>query len=214
MSALAASNSSDHTPQDIRWMDGRDPARNWAITRAQPIASLVVSGGLWGFTRSVAPPAPLIGKRLIITAGGDHHPFNQAGASGWAAVADYCGQQVSPAEIPSGREKLFREAVKTLPVSQSVGAVRLAAAFQIGNVIGDTVYADVRAPGAYSAPRQMGIWREFDQRDLPRLEKLERGRWMWCFDAHHEFDLDHRVLVKGYSGIWDYVLGLELRGAL
>lgn len=209
-----AANSAEHTPEDIRWMEGRDPARNWAITRRQPVASLVVSGALWGFSRSVPPPTPLMGRRLIITAGGGHETFKAAAPSGWDAVARYCGQAVSPAEIPETRKRLYAEAVKTLPVSQSVGAVRLAAAFQIANVIGDTVYADVRTGGPYSGARQMGIWREFDQRDLPQVERLERGRWMWCFDAHHEFDLDARKAVKGFGGVWDYVKGLDLRGAL
>lgn len=209
-----AGNSSEHVPQDIRWMDGRDPARNWAITRAQPVASLAVCGALWGFTRSVPPPAPLIGRRLILTAGGGHHPFKEAAESGHRAVLDYCGVALSPAEIPSGRERMFREAVKTLPQFQSVGAVRLAAAFQVAHVIDGVVYADIRPGGAYSAPRQMGIWKEFDQRPLPQLERIERGRWMWCFDAAHEFDLDRRVALKGFGGVWDYEKGLKLRGAL
>lgn len=211
----SAGNSSEHTPDDIRWMEGRDPDRNWAITRAQPVASLAVAGKLWGFSRSVAPPAPLIGKRLILTAGGSHVPFKDAGPTGWAAVADYCGQEISVAEIPSGRERLYREAVKTLPPSQSVGAVRLVAAFQIGRVLDDgSVYADLRPGTAYSGPRGLGIWKEFDGRALPIVEKLERGRWIWCFDAHHEFDLDKRVAIKGFGGIWDYVLGVAHRGAL
>lgn len=210
----SAGNSSEHTPEDIRWSEGRDPARFWAVTRRQPVASLLVAGLIWGFSRSVPPPAPLIGKRLIVTAGGDHHPFKQAGRSGEDAVFDYCGVAVSIAEIPSGRARMFRDAVHTLPVSQSVGAVRLAAAFQIANVIDDVVYADVRQGGAYSAPRQMGIWQEFDKRPLARVEDLRRGRWMWCFDAAHEFDLDRRVKLKGFGGIWDYEKGLRLRGAL
>lgn len=212
--AANAANSAEHTPEDIRWSEGRDPARFWAVTRRQPVASLLVAGLIWGFSRSVPPPAPLIGKRLIVTAGGDHHPFKQAGRSGEDAVFDYCGVAVSIAEIPSGRARMFREAVHTLPASQSVGAVRLAAAFQIANVIDDVVYADVRQGGAYSAPRQMGIWQEFDKRPLARVEDLRRGRWMWCFDAAHEFDLDRRVKLKGFGGIWDYEKGLRLRGAL
>lgn len=212
--ARAHVNAAEYTPEDIRWMDGRDASRNWAITRAQPVASLIVSGALWGFTRSVAPPPQLMGRRLIITAGGGHHPFKEAGDTGRAAVLDYCGAEVSIAEIPAGRERAFREAVKTLPVFQSVGAVRLAAAFQIARVIDDNVFADLRQGTAHMAARQMGIWREFDGRALPQLEPLERGRWMWCFDAAHEFDLDHRVAVKGFGGIWDYEKGLHLRGAL
>ena len=210
----AALNSSDFTPDDIRWMEGRDPERNWAITRAQPVASLAVAGLLWGFSRSVAPPAPLMGRRLIITAGGGHEPFKDAEASGHQALAGYCGVDISPAEIPSGREKIYREAVKTLPVSMSVGAVRLAAAFQISRVLEGRVFADIRPGTAYSGPRGLGIWREFDGMPLPIVEKLERGRWMWCFDSAHEFDLDMRKPVKGFGGIWDFVKGLELRGAL
>lgn len=209
----ASGNSAEHTPLDIRWQEGRDPARNWAITRQQPVASLLVSGALWGFSRSVPPPAPLMGKRLIITAGGGHEPFRDAGPCGQAAVAAYCGRDISPAEIPDGRRKIYSEAVKTLPVSQSVGAVSLAAAFQIGNVMDGQVYADLRSGGAYSAPRQMGIWKEFDGRALPLVEKLTRGRWMWCFDAHHEFDLDFRVRMSGWGGIWDYEKGVALRRA-
>lgn len=204
-------NSSDFTPDDIRWAEGRDPARNWAITRQQPVASLLVSGALWGFSRSVPPPAPLIGKRLILTAGGGHEAFKDADAAGWGAVAAYCGQEVSAAEIPDGRRKLYAEAVKTLPVSQSVGAVRLAAAFQIGNVLEGCVYADVRPGTAYSGPRGMGTWQLFDGQPLPIVEKLTRGRWMWCFDAHHEFDLDFRVSMNGFGGIWDYEKGVALR---
>ena len=214
MNAFAAANSAEHTPDDIRWQPGRDPDRNWAITRAQPVASLAVAGKLWGFSRSVPPPAPLMGKRLILTAGGSHEPFKDAAPSGWAAVADYCGQEISIAEIPSGRERLYREAVKTLPVSQSVGAVRLVAGFQIARVVDGQVYADVRPGTAYSGPRGLGIWKEFDGQPLPIVEKLTPGRWMWCFDAHHEFDLDRRVSVKGWGGIWDYVGGLALRGAI
>ncbi|MDP3460064.1 MAG: hypothetical protein Q8S09_12400 [Hyphomonas sp.] len=211
---LASGNSAEHTPDDIRWMDGRDASRNWAITRAQPVASLVVSGALWGFTRSVPPPPQLIGKRLIITAGGGHHPFKEAGDDGRAAVLEYCGVEVSIAEIPAGRERMFRDAVKTLPVFQSLGAVRLAAAYQIAHVIDGVVYADLRQGTALVAARQMGIWKEFDGRPLPRLETLERGRWLWCFDAAHEFDLDMRLPLKGFGGIWDYEKGLKLRGAI
>ncbi|MBI1401435.1 hypothetical protein [Hyphomonas sp.] len=208
----AAGNSAEHTPDDIRWMDGRDPNRFWAITRAQPVASLTVAGVLWGFTRSVAPPPQLIGKRLIITAGGGHHPFKEAADSGRNAVLAHCGVAVSPAEIPDGREKMFREAVHSLQASMSVGAVRLAAAFQIANVVDGQVYADIRPGTAHSAPRGLGIWREFDQRALPQVETLDRGRWLWCFDAAHEFALDMRVPVKGFGGIWDYEKGLALRG--
>lgn len=214
--ARAFDNSAEHTPVDIRWIDGRsDPDTFWAITRAQPVASLVVSGKLWGFTRSVPPPHPLIGKRLIITAGGGHHPFKEAGDDGRAAVLEYCGVEVSIAEIPAGRERMFREAVKTLPQFQSVGAARLAAAFRIGNVIDGVVYADLTpARTGYEGPNFRGIWRDFDKRPLPQLETLERGRWLWCFDAAHEFDLDKRVAVKGFGGIWDYEAGLKLRGAI
>lgn len=201
-------------PASIRWEDGHDPDRFWAITRAQPVASLVVSGALWGFTRSVPPPPQLVGKRIIITAGGGHHPFKDAGEDGKAAVLAYCGIEVSPAEIPAGREKMFRGAVKTLPRFQSVGAVRLAAAFKIGNAIDGQVYADIRPGTAFSAPTVRGVWKEFDGRALPRLEELTRGRWMWCFDAAHEFDLDKRVAVKGFGDLWDYERGLKLRGAL
>lgn len=206
-------NSAEHCPQDIRWMDGRDPERFWAITRAQPVASLVVAGVLWGFTRSVPPPPQLIGKRLIITAGAAHHPFKEAGESGRQAVLDYCGVTVSPAEIPEGRERMFRAAVHGLQASVSVGAVRLAGAFQIAHVIGGEVFADIRPGTAYSAARQMGIWKEFDGRALPQVEALERGRWLWCFDAAHEFACDKRVPVKGFGGIWDYEKGLALRSA-
>lgn len=206
-----SANSAEFTPDDIRWTQGRDPDRNWAITRQQPVASLLVSGVLWGFSRSVPPPAPLMGRRLIITAGSGHEPFKDAAESGWAAVAAYCGQAISAAEIPDARKRLYAEAVKTLPAKQSVGAGRLAAAFQIGNVIGGKVYADIRAPGPYGAMRQMGIWKEFDGRELPIVEKLARGRWMWCFDAHHEFDLDFRIRMPGFGGIWDYEKGVALR---
>lgn len=211
--ARAFDNSAEHTPEDIRWATGKDYERNWAITRSQPIASLVVSGALWGFTRSVPPPPALMRRRLIITAGGGHHPFKEAGEDGRAAVMNYCGVEVSIAEIPAGRERMFREAVKTLPQFQSVGAVRLAAAFQIAAVIDGHVYADLRT-GVYGEPRQMGAWSEFDKRPLPQLETLDRGRWLWCFDAAHEFDLDMRIPVKGFGGIWDYEKGLKLRGAI
>ncbi|MBA4338344.1 MAG: hypothetical protein C0421_05820 [Hyphomonas sp.] len=204
-------NSAEHCPQDIRWMDGRDPARFWAITRAQPVASLVVAGVLWGFTRSVPPPPQLIGKRLIITAGASHHPFKEAGDSGRAAVLDYCGVSVSPAEIPEGRERMFREAVHGLQASVSVGAVRLAGAFKIANVIDGHVYADLRPGTEYSAPRSHGLWEVFDKRFLPQVEALERGRWLWCFDAAHEFSCDKRVAIKGFGGIWDYEKGVALR---
>lgn len=210
----AALNSSDFTPDDIRWADGRDPSRSWAITRKQPVASLLVSGGIWGFCRNTAPPRELVGRRLIITAGGDHEPFRDAEESGWDAVAAYCGQAISPAEIPSGRKRIYAEAVKTLPVSQTVGSARLVAAFKIHRVMGGALYADVRAPSGFSAPPMMGVWKEFEGRPLPMVEKLEPGRWVWCFEEPHEFDLDAREAIKGFGGIWDLDGGLKLRGAV
>lgn len=216
-SSSAYGNSADHTPQDIRWMPGRDPSRNWAITRAQPVASLLVAGTLWGFTRSVPPPAELVGKRLIITAGVGHEAFRDAAEDGWAAVAAYCGEAFSPAEIPSGRHAIFKRCVKTLPVGMSVGAVRLAGAFIIDRMMDGKVYANLRSGGKYGlgpGERAMGIWREFDGKPLAQLERITPGRWMWCFDAAHEFDLDFRVKVKGFGGLWDYEKGLKLRGAL
>lgn len=204
-------NSSDFTPDDIRWAEGRDPDRNWAITRQQPVASLLVSGALWGFSRSVAPPAQLMGRRLIITAGGGHEPFKDADASGMDALEAYCGG-FGECEDEAARRKAYAREVHGLPSSVSVGAVKLAAAYKIGNVAPDgTVYADLKNPGPYKAPTQMGIWREFDRRKLPMVEKLERGRWMWCFSAHHAFDLDFRVPMAGFGGIWDYEKGVALR---
>lgn len=204
-------NSSDFTPDDIRWTEGRDPDRNWAITRQQPVASLLVSGALWGFSRSVPPPAPLIGRRLIVTAGGGHEPFKAADIAGMEAVGSYCGG-LGEVDGEAEMRKAYGAAVHTLPVKMSVGAVRLAAAYQIGHVSPEgIVYADIKPVGRYQAPRQMGIWKEFDRRKLPIVEKLERGRWMWCFDAHHEFDLDFRVRMPGFAGIWDYEKGVALR---
>ena len=210
----AASNSNDFTPEDIRWMEGRDPERNWAITRQQPVASLLVAGLIWGFCRNTAPPRELIGRRLIITAGSGHEPFKNADASGWDAVARYCGQKISPAEIPSGRKRLFAEAVKTLPPAQTVGSARLVAAYKVHRVIRGALRADVSPTRGYAAPPMMGRWQDFEGKHLPMVETFAIGSWVWCFEEPYEFDLEAREPIKGFGGIWDFVKGLELRGAL
>jgi hypothetical protein len=208
-------NSSDHTPEDIRWQDGRNPERPWAITRKQPVASLLVAGALWGFCRRTPPPRELIGRRLIITAGVSHEPFKGAGETGWAAMAAHAGISVSPAEIPSGRERIFREAVKALPYGETVGSAQLTAAFKIHRVYGGRVFTNLSPGKGYAPPPVMGRWREFEaQIDLPIVEALTPGEWMWCFEEPHAFAEDVREKIKGFGGIWDLDGGLKLRGAL
>lgn len=218
----AAANSATFTPEDIRWQSHSDPARNWAITRRQPVASLAVSGAIWGFSRSVPPPTLMIGRRLIVTAGSSHYPFNTADDNGRGAVmalfTDDAPQDAAAGDDagPADHEAMFRARVKCLPFAQSVGAVHLAAAFIVGNVIDGMVYADTRPGTQHSlgpGERALGTWREFDRRVLPAVEHVKRGDWLWCFDQAHEFELDHRVAVKGFGGLWDYEKGLRLRGA-
>lgn len=216
----AAANSATFTPDDIRWQERSDPARNWAITRRQPIASLAVSGAIWAFSRSVPPPTLMIGRRLIVTAGSSHYPFKVADGNGREAVLGLFSDDVPHGAGLEGdddagdQEKLYRARVKCLPFGQSVGAVRLAAAFIVGNIIDGVVYADSRPGSQHSlgpGERAMGTWREFDRRVLPAGEHIKRGDWLWCFDKAHEFELDHRVAVKGFAGLWDYEKGLRLR---
>ena len=60
---------SRNNPDGILFEPGADPDAPWAITRQQPVASLLAEGVINAFTRSRRPPPVLMGKTLTLHAG-------------------------------------------------------------------------------------------------------------------------------------------------
>ncbi len=52
-----------------RWERGSDPSLTWAVSVAQPLASLLVAGETFLLVRDAPPPRALIGRDVLIHAG-------------------------------------------------------------------------------------------------------------------------------------------------
>ena len=183
----------------VGWERGADASRAWAITRQQPVASLLAGGHSVGFTRKLRPPAALMRRELIIHAGTVPVPYNRVPPSCRAAAEEALGCTLE-------------EARRELPMGRVVGRARLIAAMQIAGLEhGRGTEPDrLRCVIGRRAHHQMGVWQEFDRCERPPGCDVSPGRWLWCFEAPVGLAGE---AVKGFGGLWDFELGKGLRAA-
>jgi len=186
------------------------------ITRQTPIASLLISGELHGFTRSVQPPKELIGRRIHLHAGQGLCAIKplQSNPAAQRLICNEAGE----ADLGSWRKGLDR--LSERDGGKILGSAVLSAAFIIGQVIGAEGGPQIVAsykPDSHGV-YYLGNWRKFDGRrqvtfgDYSAPDKAaKKRRWLWCF---HGAQMIPRVMpgsVKGFGGLWDYERGLDLR---
>lgn len=190
-----------------------DPSRQWAMTRATPIAQLLIAGRIACFTRAVPPPKRLIGQRLKIHAG--------------AGLV-----KIRPLELQKEAQRLigleancepdnWRKGLDILKAKRAghvLGDAQLVGAFVVGQLIGGE--GDAQMIASYRPDSHgkfyLGDWTAFDGHrqvtignwNAPNFQD-KASRWVWCFrDAVRCSPI--RV-GDGFGGLWDYEAGRDLR---
>lgn len=162
-----------------------DPNRKWALSVKQPLAGMIAMGKTAIITKSTAPPAELIGKRIALHAGAGHQPYKE-----FTPDAEQWAHAIWGVGLPELRALLPRGGI--------IATVELSAAFRIGRVMQGKCYA---YPGSQYAAHYAGIWADYDGTYIFEQGEVDPGRWAWCLTAPRL--CENLVSLKGYGGIFD-----------
>ena len=169
-----------------------DPDKKWALSVKQPLAGLVAMGTTPLITKSLPPPAELVGKRIALHAGAGHVPYKEFSedAAEWAHKK--WGASLS-------------ELRQMLPHGGVIATVKLEAAYKIGRAMHRKIYA--APPNRYGSSYK-GPWHPYDGAYFFEQGTGFAGRWAWAL-TEPKLCPDF-VPLRGHGGIFDLVGAMDL----
>lgn len=180
-------------PNDIRFgAASNDVTRDWCLSVAQPMASLLIAGRINCLFKSFPPPVAMVGRSFYIHAGQGDLPYKH--------FADWQRRAV---QMELGRT--LEAARRDLPKGQVLGKVRLLAANIVGAAGERVLYA---SPKAAHVSLAMGDWQDFDRFVDLYVGDAAKGRWVWWVDLPVAIEPEP---LKGQSMLFDLEHARALR---